>query len=63
MQRLSRRKARARLVALTAALSAWLPGLLHAQGPFSSLTFFGDSYVDTGNLSQITGLPQPPTPP
>ena len=63
MQRLPHRKARTRLVALTAALSAWLPGLLHAQGPFTSLTFFGDSYVDTGNLGQILGRPQPPTPP
>ena len=63
MQRLAKCKARVRLVALTAALSGWLPGSLHAQGPFSSLTFFGDSYVDTGNLRVLTNGAQPPSPP
>ena len=63
MQRLVKCKARVRLVALAAALSGWLPGSLHAQGPFSSLTFFGDSYVDTGNLRVLTSGAQPPSPP
>lgn len=55
-----RRCARA---AFVVALVATAPAALRAQGPFSSLTFFGDSYSDTGNLSLLTGGTQPPTPP
>jgi len=60
-------RARARHAVLLAAgaLVAAAPGTLRAQGPspFTSLTFFGDSYVDTGNLLLLTGGAQPPTPP
>jgi outer membrane lipase/esterase len=63
MQRPSTRQARTRIVAFGAALVTWLPGALQAQGPFTSLTFFGDSYVDTGNLRVLTNGAQPPSPP
>ncbi len=53
---------RGRVVRL-AVVTALAPAALHAQGPFSSLTFFGDSYIDTGNLSLLTGGTQPPSPP
>lgn len=36
---------------------------LRAQRPFSSLTFFGDSYSDTGNAYLLTGETLPPSPP
>lgn len=39
------------------------PAALAAQAPYSSLTFFGDSYVDTGNLALLTGGLQPSSPP
>jgi outer membrane lipase/esterase len=49
-------------VAVTAGL-ALAPAAAAAQAPFTSLTFFGDSYVDTGNLFLLTGGAQPPAPP
>lgn len=36
---------------------------LGAQGAYSSLTFFGDSLSDTGNLYQLSGQTFPPSPP
>lgn len=36
---------------------------LHAQRTFSSFTVFGDSFSDTGNLSQLTGGLLPLSPP
>jgi phospholipase/lecithinase/hemolysin len=41
--------------------AAFVPLVLSAQ-TFSSLTFFGDSYSDTGNLTQLTGGAFPPPP-
>lgn len=46
-----------------AALVVLSPAALGAQAPYTSLTFFGDSYVDTGNLLQLTGGALPPSPP
>jgi outer membrane lipase/esterase len=48
---------RARVAAAALALAA--PAALAAQAPYSSLTFFGDSYVDTGNAFILTGGAQP----
>jgi outer membrane lipase/esterase len=45
------------------AFFALAPAALDAQGPFSSVTFFGDSYVDTGNAFLLSGGTQPPSPP
>jgi outer membrane lipase/esterase len=42
---------------------ALAPAAAAAQTPFTSLTFFGDSYGDTGNLFLLTGGAQPPAPP
>jgi outer membrane lipase/esterase len=33
------------------------------QASYSSITFFGDSYVDTGNARILSGGAQPPSPP
>ena len=46
-----------------AAFLALAPAALRAQGPFTSVTFFGDSYVDTGNAFLLSGGAQPPSPP
>jgi hypothetical protein len=43
------------------AAAALAPAAAEAQ--FSSITFFGDSYVDTGNAAILTGGANPPTPP
>lgn len=51
------------VAALTALAAAIAPAALRAQGPFSSLTFFGDSYSDNGNAYQLTGGSIPPSPP
>lgn len=52
--------------AIAAALTAATPAAAVAQ-PFSSLTFFGDSYTDSGNgdiLATLLGAPDPtPSPP
>ncbi len=48
---------------LTLVPVALAPVVLGAQGPYTSITFFGDSYVDTGNLFQLTGGVLPPSPP
>ena len=61
MPRLPGRPLARRLLSLAAALAASSPAL--AQGPFTSLTVFGDSYSDTGNLTQLTNGTQPPVPP
>jgi outer membrane lipase/esterase len=47
---------------LLAAILALAPAALDAQGPFTSVTFFGDSYVDTGNAFLLTGGANPPPP-
>nr|MCU0626933.1 SGNH/GDSL hydrolase family protein [Gemmatimonadaceae bacterium] len=54
-----RRAVRPVVLALVVALA---PLRAIAQQPFTSLTFFGDSYSDTGNLSRLTfGIfPLPP---
>jgi len=52
-----------RFPVVVALLAALAPSALAAQGPFSSLTFFGDSYSDTGNAFLLTGGTQPPSPP
>ena len=52
--------------ALTAAaltVAALAPITLAAQGPYTSITFFGDSYIDTGNLFLLTAGTLPPSPP
>jgi len=65
MRRSPRRSLVRRLVA-SAALLLVAPVAAHAQ-PFSSLTFFGDSFTDTGNgdiLAGLFGVPDPtPSPP
>lgn len=45
--------------------AALAPAALRAQpaAPFTSLTFFGDSYSDNGNAYQLTGGAVPPAPP
>jgi outer membrane lipase/esterase len=63
MVRFTHRRPRTRIAALAAVLAVSMPGAVHAQGPFTSLTFFGDSYADTGNLLQLTFGTQPPSPP
>jgi phospholipase/lecithinase/hemolysin len=47
--------------AVVLALAVLLPGAARAQGGFTSLTFFGNSSSDTGNLLQLTGGAQPPS--
>lgn len=54
---------RLRRFAGAAFVSALAPAALAAQGPFSSLTFFGDSYSDTGNAYLLTAGMEPPSPP
>ncbi|GJG84866.1 hypothetical protein tb265_00470 [Gemmatimonadetes bacterium T265] len=54
---------RVRLGLRVALVAVLVPAAARAQGPFSSLTFFGDSYSDTGNLYLLTGGTQPPSPP
>ncbi len=63
MARLPHGRRQAWIVALAALLIVPLPDAAHAQSPFTSLTFFGDSYVDTGNLRLGTGGALPPSPP
>lgn len=60
LRRLTRGAAGA--VVATAAL-ALIPAAARGQVPYTSLTFFGDSYVDTGNALLLTGGAQPPSPP
>jgi outer membrane lipase/esterase len=57
------RAARRRAAPFLVAFLALAPAALDAQGPFSSVTFFGDSYVDTGNAFLLSGGTQPPSPP
>ncbi len=45
------------LVALTIGMLGWTGS---AQANFSSVTFFGDSFVDTGNILSLTTIFQPP---
>lgn len=52
--RLARTVMRATLTLVTAAVL--LPGAAHAQRSFTSLTVFGDSFSDTGNLRAINPL-------
>ncbi len=47
-------------LALCLALAVAAAAPARAQGPFTSLTVFGDSYVDSGNLRRITFGTQPP---
>lgn len=66
MPRPPRRRIRASMLAPAAALAVLIPGVASAQsafGPFTSLTVFGDSFSDTGNLLLLTGGAQPPSPP
>ncbi|HEY0778811.1 MAG TPA: SGNH/GDSL hydrolase family protein [Gemmatirosa sp.] len=46
-----------------ALVAACAPVAARAQGPFTSLTFFGDSYSDTGNAYLLTLGLEPPSPP
>jgi phospholipase/lecithinase/hemolysin len=56
-----------RVAAALVLVSSAVPSAVRAQGPFTSLTVFGDSYSDTGNakiLAAFAGLPDPaPSPP
>jgi len=45
---------------LVMAFAGTLPAAADAQGPITSLTVFGDSFSDTGNLFQAVGLPPAP---
>jgi outer membrane lipase/esterase len=56
------RAARRRAAPFLVAFFALAPAALDAQGPFTSVTFFGDSYVDTGNAFLLTGGANPPPP-
>ena len=55
--------ARCLRAALLAGAAVLAPAVARAQGPFSSLTFFGDSYVDTGNAFLLTGGAEAASPP
>jgi outer membrane lipase/esterase len=57
------RAARRRAAPFLVAFFALAPAALDAQGPFTSVTFFGDSYVDTGNAFLLSGGAQPASPP
>lgn len=46
----------------TAAALALVPAAAGGQMPYTSLTFFGDSYVDTGNAFLLTGGTTPAAP-
>lgn len=47
---------------LAIAASTWLAATPAAAGPYSSLTVFGDSLSDTGNIYTLTGNAFPSTP-
>jgi phospholipase/lecithinase/hemolysin len=49
-----------RFPSLAAAVVATLGIATSAQASFSSVTFFGDSFVDTGNILSLTTIFQPP---
>ncbi len=61
--RRSNARSRARPLALVAVLCLAVAQPLAAQRVFTSLTVFGDSFSDTGNLQDLSGGAFPPSPP
>lgn len=54
------RRPRVRTLVVAAALALAPSAAAHAQGPYTSLTFFGDSYSDTGNADILAPFAIPP---